>query len=74
MNERQLVYLVLTALLATLISACSPHNPTEEMPAVNDENCKFESIAKINDKNTREKFGSMCFSRGQFKPSPKKEW
>lgn len=75
MNDKQLSSRILAVLTATfIIVACSPHIPKEEMPAVNDENCKPESIAKIKDQETREKFGSTCFTRGQFKPSPKKEW
>jgi entry exclusion lipoprotein TrbK len=34
--------LTLVSLVATLISACSPEPPKQEMPAVNDENCKPE--------------------------------
>ena len=75
MNKRQFIPLVLTVLVAALGSACSPQpSPKAEMAAVNDENCKPENIARIADKDAREKFGSMCFGRGKFKPSPKKEW
>jgi entry exclusion lipoprotein TrbK len=45
------------------------------MPAVNDENCKPENIAQVEDKATREQFASACLRRGPgFQPSPKKEW
>jgi entry exclusion lipoprotein TrbK len=73
MNTRQAM--VLTMLLAALISACSPQPSAEEkMAAVNDENCKTENIARIKDKEAREQFGGMCIRRGTFKPSPKREW
>ena len=75
MNATQAVRLILTALVAALASACSPHpSPKEEMMAANDENCRPESIAKIKDKGMREQFQEMCVRGGQFKPSPKKEW
>ena len=65
----------LAALVAALISACSPEAPKKEMPAVNDENCKWENMLKIEDKGTREQFASACARRGPgFTPSPKKEW
>ena len=58
-----------------LISACSPETPKKEMPAVNDENCKPDRIAQVEDKGTREQFASACLRRGPtFQPSPKKEW
>jgi entry exclusion lipoprotein TrbK len=45
------------------------------MPAVNDENCKPEKIAQVEDKGAREQFASACLRRGPgFQPSPKKEW
>ena len=67
--------LTLAALVATLISACSPETPRKEMPAVSDENCKPEKITKIKNKKTHEQFASTCLRRGPgFQPSPKKEW
>ena len=75
MNKKQVMPLILTALVAALSSACSPQPaPKVEMVAVNDENCKPESIARIANEDARKKFGSMCFGRGKFKPSPKQEW
>jgi entry exclusion lipoprotein TrbK len=73
MNTRQTM--ILTTILAFLISACSPQPYAEEkMAAVNDENCKPESIAKIADKATRNQLADMCVRRGTFKPSPKRAW
>lgn len=74
MNDKQFSSRILAVLIATSVIACSPHIPIEEMPAVNDENCKPERVAKIKDQDTREKFGAACFTRGKFKPSPEKKW
>jgi entry exclusion lipoprotein TrbK len=65
---------ILTALVAVLVSACSPDVQKEKTPVVNDENCRPEIIAKIKDKGAREEFASMCLRRDNFNPSPKKEW
>lgn len=67
---------LLFVLLAALISSCSPDIPTQEMPTVNDENCKPENIKKISDKGTQQKFASKCLRRpvSDFKPSEKREW
>jgi len=62
-------------LFAALVGACSPDLPTQEMPAVSDENCKPENIKKISDKGTQQKFASECLRRSSsFKPSEKREW
>ena len=75
MTTKRPALLTLAALVATLISACSPETPKNEMPVVSDENCKPENIAKVEDKETREQFASACLRRGPgFQPSPKKEW
>jgi entry exclusion lipoprotein TrbK len=75
MTTNRPALLTLAALVAALISACSPETPKKEMPAVNDENCKWENMVKIEDKATREQLASACARRGPgFKPSPKKEW
>ncbi|MFA6162217.1 MAG: entry exclusion lipoprotein TrbK [Methylobacter sp.] len=73
MNLKQLKTLAMVATIATLIVACF-HDSEEEMPIVNNENCKAEGITKIEDKAVRDKFASLCARRGQFKPTPKKEW
>ncbi len=75
MTTKHPALLTLAALVAALISACSPETPKKEMPAVNDENCKWENMLKIEDKGMREQFASACARRGPgFTPSPKKEW
>ena len=75
MTTKRPALLVPATLLAALFSACSPDTSRKEMPTVNDENCKPEKIAQIEDKESREQFASACLRRGPgFKPSPKKEW
>lgn len=62
-------------LLSALAIGCSPDIPTQDMPEVNDENCKPVNIAKIKDKGTQQKFASECLHRSSgFKPSKKREW
>ncbi|MBP9806424.1 MAG: entry exclusion lipoprotein TrbK [Candidatus Accumulibacter sp.] len=75
MTTKRPALLVLATFLAALFSACSPDTSRKAMPTVNDENCKSEKIAQIEDKGAREQFSSACLRRGpEFKPSPKKEW
>ena len=54
MTTNRHALLTLAALVAALISACSPETPKKEMPVVNDENCKWENMVKIEDKASRE--------------------
>jgi entry exclusion lipoprotein TrbK len=65
---------LLSAAALALVMACSPNEPKKQMPAVNDENCKTENLEKMEDKETRQELASLCFRRGTFKPSPKREW
>ena len=75
MTTKRPALLVLATLLVALFSACSPDTSRKEMPTVNDENCKPEKIAQVENKEAREQFVSACLRRGPgFKPSPKKEW
>jgi len=75
MTTKRPALLVLATLLVALFSACSPDTSRKEMPTVNDENCKPENLAQIENKEAREQFASACLRRGPgFKPSPKKEW
>ena len=63
------------ALVAALVAGCDNKPATAPMPEVNDENCKPENIAKIEDKGVQQAFSSLCLRRGgDFKPSPKREW
>jgi len=66
------VFLALAAIVSAAVSACSTSK--NEMPVVNDENCKHEYIVKIEDKTMREEFAGLCLRRGTFNPSPKRGW
>jgi len=67
--------LFLLVVLSALASACSKDSPTQDMPEINDENCKPEIIKKITDKGTQQEFASKCLHRsGGFQPSKKREW
>ncbi|PPU77024.1 entry exclusion lipoprotein TrbK [Xanthomonas cucurbitae] len=65
-------------MLATSLVGCDERRV--QQPAaqaeleVNDENCKSESVARIDDKQKQQAFADRCFRRGEFKPSTKKEW
>lgn len=74
MKGKQLFFLALATLTAALFGGCSPESSQKEMPVVNDENCKQENIAKIEDKDMRQQFTSMCLRRSNFRPSPQKGW
>lgn len=75
MRENRLLVLSLAILFAAVSGGCSPDAPKQEMPVVNEENCKAENISKIEDKVMREQFASMCLRRDSgFKPSVKREW
>lgn len=58
----------------TMLGACSPRSSVEEMPAINNENCSPEGVAKIVDKQVQNQFQDMCARQNTFKPSPKREW
>ena len=60
------------ALLAGCDNAKEPVIQTD-MPAVNDENCKPEYLAKV-DKAIRDRFASACLRHGSFQPSERKTW
>ncbi len=67
--------LVSAALVVVLVASCDNKPATASMPEVNDENCKHENIAKIENKGVQQSFSSLCLRRGgEFKPSPKREW
>lgn len=72
MNAKQTKALILVALAAILVSACS--QDVEVMPAVNDENCTTEGIKSIKNKAVREEFASLCVRRSKFKPSAPGGW
>ena len=66
--------LIVLALAIACVTACSPNETKKQLPAVNDENCKTENLQKMDDKEMRQEFASLCIRRGKFKPSPKREW
>jgi entry exclusion lipoprotein TrbK len=69
-------YALTLAVLAIFLGACAPR-PEEEpppvMPEVNDANCKPEFVAAL-PKSIRQAFGSACFHRGTYTPSPPRQW
>jgi entry exclusion lipoprotein TrbK len=47
------------------------------IPVANDENCKDESVNRIEDEEVRQKLASACFRRGldeNYQPQPGKKW
>lgn len=70
--------LTAAALVAALLVGCGPNVPEErqkeEMPVVNDENCKLENIKKIQDEKVRQALADACARRGDFKPSTGKTY
>ncbi|MCK0505355.1 entry exclusion lipoprotein TrbK [Aromatoleum anaerobium] len=67
--------LILTgaALVAALLAGCDNKPAAQDLPEVNDENCRPENIAKL-DKGVQQAFSSQCLRRGAFKPSEQKTW
>jgi entry exclusion lipoprotein TrbK len=70
--------LTAAAFVIVLLSGCSPdtaEEPTkDEMPVVNDENCRPENIKKIQEEKMRRTFADACARRGDFKPSSGKNY
>lgn len=64
----------LTVSAVFCLTACSPSEEAWNLPAVNDENCMPDQIAKIRNKDARAAFGSACFRQGTLTPSKKREW
>ena len=64
-----------TLCIATvLLVACSPRPTVDNLPEATEENCLPEKVAKIDDKQARNKFEDLCVRRYTFKPSPKRGW
>ncbi|KAI5912060.1 entry exclusion lipoprotein TrbK [Azoarcus sp. PA01] len=70
--------LTAAALMGALVTGCAPdaseEPKKEEMPVVNDENCKLENIKKIQDEKVRQAFADACARRGDFKSSSGKTY
>ena len=67
-------HILATALAVVLIAGCDSKPAMPTMPEVNDENCKTENIAKIQDKGMQQEFSGKCLRRGTFKPSTPRAW
>lgn len=69
--------LALTIAAAAFLGACSPRIeaplPSDELPPVNDANCRPEVINAL-PKPIRQEFASRCFRSGTFTPSPPRYW
>jgi entry exclusion lipoprotein TrbK len=65
----------LAGIVTFLLGGCSPSDPTENLPAVNDKNCTDDAIGAIKNEKARKKFADMCFLRvSTAKPSAPKKW
>ncbi len=58
--------LVLTVIAAAALAGCGE----PESPAVNDENCRPEVIAKIKDKTAQQDFASRCSRQSVYPATP----
>jgi entry exclusion lipoprotein TrbK len=77
MKVNLFLFLLLIVLITASLSGCDSESSTsnKEMPVVNDENCKPENIAKIEDKALQKRFAGKCLRRGpSFQTTEKKEW
>lgn len=70
---RQLNILVAAAFATAMLAGCEKKPEPVTLPEVNNENCKYENIAKL-DKSIQQDFSSQCVRRGTFKPSTPKAW
>ncbi|MBU0801488.1 MAG: entry exclusion lipoprotein TrbK [Alphaproteobacteria bacterium] len=70
MNAKIIILLLLTLVLV----ACEKKPATITMPELNAENCKPDNVEKIEPREIREQFSSMCLRAGEFEPSKPKEW
>lgn len=63
-------------LLSATLAACSPSAEpvAQSLPEVNDQNCAEANVRKIEPESLRRQFGSLCFKRGDFKPSAPRAW
>ncbi|WP_084267425.1 entry exclusion lipoprotein TrbK [Azohydromonas lata] len=69
-------YALTLVVLVTFLGACTPHlqeEPPPVMPEVNDANCRPEVVAAL-PKSIQQAFGSACFHRGTYTPSPPRQW
>jgi entry exclusion lipoprotein TrbK len=73
MKASKVLTLIVAAALAAFVAGCDvesvPQEALQEMPEVNDENCKFENIKKIEGKGIQQEFSGKCLRRGSFQTS-----
>lgn len=73
MTTKQLSLKGIIALIAILVSACSPDVPNKAIQA-NDENCNPQNLTAMKDRAAQQALARACTHRGEFKPSEKKSW
>lgn len=57
------------------LAACSEQPEEFTMPEVNNENCRHENVMKMEPKELRQKFASLCLRRNAIQSSDKpKTW
>ncbi len=81
MKTRNTLRLFVAFGIASFMFGCDDYEENKmteaknKMPEVNDINCLKENVMKINDEETRRKFGTKCALRGPaYKKSPKVVW
>ena len=55
--------ILLIGLVIVMVAGCDNKPSIPLMPEVNDANCQFAAIKKIEDRATREKFAGLCSRR-----------
>lgn len=73
MKTRTTIPMTVVVALAVSLAGCDKST----MPKVNEENCTFENIKKIDDPTTRQKFARLCGvdpRAGEYKFSKPRKW
>lgn len=70
MKTNYMILLVVTLFFV----ACEKKPETKTMPKLNAENCKPDNVEKIEPREIREQFSSMCLRAGTFEPGKPKVW
>lgn len=68
--------MAIACMLACFVTGCNKSEAPRkvaDLPQANDENCKNENIAKL-EENQRGPMSSACLRRGSFTPSSEKTW
>ncbi len=78
MNMSKSIKLVIAAILTFWITGCSDGIPESanigKVPEANDETCKNEYLAKVTNKENRQKLADACFLRGGYTKSTPQSW